>query len=266
MNIEFIEGKLHRVKIVPDSDPTSPRDWDNLGTMVCWHRNYNLGDEQPSQSPEDFRMDLACELDDTLEARLERKSDWWEDRYPAGSYGSERWKEWSREMEMDLKETVQAVLDKHIVELPLYLYDHSGITMNTSGFSCRWDSGQVGFIYVTKEKIRKEYGWKRITQARKEKIYRYLKNEVKTYNHYLTGQVYGFKHEVAELPEDYAYMAMMDAKEVAPMLAKYLDLADDLDWDTQDSCWGFYGDDHKTNGVFEYIQDNVQHLAEVIYE
>lgn len=214
MNIEFIEGKLHRVKIVPDSYPTSPRDWDNLGTMVCWHRNYNLGDEQPNDSPTEYR----------------------------------------------------AKLPKHIIELPLYLYDHSGITMNTSGFTCGWDSGQVGFIYVTKEKIRKEYGWKRITQARKEKIYRYLKNEVKTYDHYLTGQVYGFKHEVAELPEDYAYLAMMDAKEVAPMLAKYLDLADDLDWDTKDSCWGFYGDDPKTNGVFEYIQDNVQHLAEVIYE
>lgn len=214
MNIEFIEGKLHRVKIVPDSDPTSPRDWDNLGTMVCWHRNYNLGDEQPKESPTEYR----------------------------------------------------AKLPKDIIELPLYLYDHSDITMNTSGFSCRWDSGQVGFIYVTKEKIRKEYGWKRITQARKEKIYRYLKNEVKTYDDYLTGQVYGFKHEVAELPEDYAYLAMMDAKEVAPMLAKYLDLEDDLDWDIKDSCGGFYGDDLKTNGVFDYIQDKVQHLAEVVYE
>ena len=30
------------------------------------------------------------------------------------------------------------------IYLPLYLYDHSGITMNTTGFSCQWDSGQVG--------------------------------------------------------------------------------------------------------------------------
>ena len=35
------------------------------------------------------------------------------------------------------------------VILPLYLYDHSGIRMNTSGFHCPWDSGQVGFIFVS---------------------------------------------------------------------------------------------------------------------
>lgn len=264
--IELIDGKFHRVKVVQDSNPTSPREWDNLGTMVCWHRNYNLGDEQPSQSPDDFRRSLACELDPYLESRLERKSDWWEDRYPAGSYGSERWKEWSREMEMDLKETVQAVLDKHIVELPLYLYDHSGITMSTSSFSCRWDSGQVGFIYVTKEKLCKEYRWKKITKRRKEKIYGYLKNEVKTYDDYLTGQVFGYTYETAEIPEDYAELALIDAKTAQDVLGKYLDLANELDWNEEDSCGGFYGDDLKTNGVMDYIPHNVQHLAEVVYE
>ena len=40
----------------------------------------------------------------------------------------------------------------------LYLYDHSGITMSTGSFCDSWDSGQVGFIYVTKEDIEKEYG------------------------------------------------------------------------------------------------------------
>lgn len=34
------------VKIHYDTDPESPREWDNVGTMVCAHRNYNLGDEQ----------------------------------------------------------------------------------------------------------------------------------------------------------------------------------------------------------------------------
>ena len=32
------------------------------------------------------------------------------------------------------------------VILPLFLYDHSGITLQTSPFSCPWDSGQIGFI------------------------------------------------------------------------------------------------------------------------
>jgi hypothetical protein len=76
------------------------------------------------------------------------------------------------------------------VVLPLYLYDHSGITMNTTGFNCIWDSGQVGFIMMPREKIYKEYGWKRITKQRRKKIEDYLRGEVETYDQYLTGEVF----------------------------------------------------------------------------
>ena len=49
-------------------------------------------------------------------------------------------------------------LDKYVI-LPLYLYDHSGITMSTSVFSCPWDSGQVGWIYAEKKKLIEETGY-----------------------------------------------------------------------------------------------------------
>lgn len=75
------------------------------------------------------------------------------------------------------------------VILPLYLYDHSGITMNTTGFSCRWDSGQVGFTFVSKEMVRKEYGVKRITKSVIEKVTKVLIGEVDTYDKYLTGEL-----------------------------------------------------------------------------
>jgi len=57
------------------------------------------------------------------------------------------------------------------VILPLFLYDHSGITMNTTGFNCNWDSGRVGFIYATAEKIREEYSIKRIGRLIKKKVH-----------------------------------------------------------------------------------------------
>jgi len=71
-------------------------------------------------------------------------------------------------------ESFQAFLkanENSIVVLPLYLYDHSGITMKTTPFSCQWDSGQVGYIYVTYEDIRKEYNTKRITPKIRVKQY-----------------------------------------------------------------------------------------------
>lgn len=99
---------------------------------------------------------------------------------------------------------------KALIILPLYLYDHSGLTMRTYPFSCRWDSGQVGWIYITRERIKAEYSVKRMTKKFIERISGYLIEEVKTYDQWLTGDVYGYVIE--------------DDNEIQ-----------------QDSCWGFYG-------------------------
>jgi len=74
--------------------------------------------------------------------------------------------------------------------LPVYLYSHSGDTISTTPFSCRWDSGQLGFIYCSKEQVRKDFSWKRITAKRLEEIKKYLKSEVDQYDKYLTGEVW----------------------------------------------------------------------------
>ena len=41
-------------EIYREEYPESPRRWDNLGTMVCWHRKYNFGDKHDFKSPEEF--------------------------------------------------------------------------------------------------------------------------------------------------------------------------------------------------------------------
>ena len=52
--------------------------------------------------------------------------------------------------------------------LPVYAYDHSGIALSCTPFSCRWDSGQVGYIVVTRDQLRKSWiTWTRITQRRR---------------------------------------------------------------------------------------------------
>jgi len=79
---------------------------------------------------------------------------------------------------------------KDVVVLPLYLYDHSGITMNTTGFSCRWDSGLVGCIYADYNKIRSWYGVKKVTKNLTEKVKDMFRSEVKEYDNYISGNVY----------------------------------------------------------------------------
>jgi hypothetical protein len=81
---------------------------------------------------------------------------------------------------------------KDVVALPLYLYDHSNITMNTTGFSCPWDSGMVGCIYADYNKIRSWYGVKKVTKKLIEKVKDTFRSEVKAYADYISGNVYSY--------------------------------------------------------------------------
>lgn len=51
--------KKYRLKIMQDDDGDGPREWDNLGTFVGWHRRYVIGDKKPTLSdPESYRAEL----------------------------------------------------------------------------------------------------------------------------------------------------------------------------------------------------------------
>ena len=175
----IIENEKYKLEIFDDLNPCSPREFDNLGTMVCFHRRYNLGDETELKSS-DFSS--------------------WE------------------ELESYLYKEENA-----LIAIPVFMYDHSGLWINTTGFSCPWDSGQVGYIYISKEKVRREYSCKRISKKLKEMIREMLCSEVDLYNDYLCGNVYGFTLTDKE-----------NAEEI-------------------DSSCGFYGTDYIENGIFDYV-------------
>lgn len=76
---------------------------------------------------------------------------------------------------------------------PLYLYDHSGITISTSPFGCSWDSGRIGFVYVRKEDVRNNFMIKKCGQHITERVNVLLEGEVEVYDKYLRGEVYGYE-------------------------------------------------------------------------
>ena len=178
--LETIQHGNVVIDISRDDYPEDPRAWPNLGTMVCWHRRYTLGDKHSFADPSAFRAEITG---------------------------------------------VNAVI------LPLFLYDHSGITMNTTGFSCPWDSGQVGFIYVTKDRACAEFGAERLTQKIRDKVVEILRAEVAAYDAFLTGDVFGFE----------LYRRGGRGKRGVFL----------------DSCWGIYGRDHcveQAKAIAEQVQ------------
>lgn len=119
---------------------------------------------------------------------------------------------------------------KQYIALNIYLYDHSGLAVSSSPFSCPWDSGWFGMVAVSVEKAKKEYGWDKITSYRRRKIKGYLQHEIDTYNEYLHGEVYGFQITPAG-----------DDSEVL------------------DSCWGYFGD-----AGLEQLKDECRDLIDNI--
>ena len=115
----------------------------------------------------------------------------------------------------------------NVFYLPVYIYDHSGVTISTKPFHCPWDSGQIGFIYVTKEKVRKWFGVKRITAKIRDKVYQALQHEINIYDKYLTGQAWGY---ILEKAVDCKCKGSMN-----PCCYEYI-------YETIDSCWSYYGD------------------------
>jgi hypothetical protein len=230
------------VRIVADHDPTSPRDWDcNAGRMVCWHDRYNLGDEHEYTDPAEFQEELACEADDDLEEELERlKEDVWARLHSRACDAgcSDPFNYAERFIAARIEKLIIKTIDANYIVLPLFLYDHSGITMSTGPFGCRWDSGQVGWIICDKETIEREFNGDR------DLAEKCLIAEVATYDQYLTGDVYGFIVEERDFDEE-------------------RDEDDDSDWEHADSCWGFYGSDVRKNGMADHFDsEGMVKLAE----
>jgi len=99
----------------------------------------------------------------------------------------------------DLKKTIEKE-HKGIYLMPILMYDHSGISLSTRReypFNDRWDAGQVGFIFTTKERIKemgiiiKENSKKAMDEAINN-VYSQLEGEIKLYNQDLNGEKYGF--------------------------------------------------------------------------
>lgn len=192
MSMDIVKREDHGDYIVtvyldPDPEHANPRDWSNLGTMVCGHRHYNLGDVQVTSG--------------------------------------ERWE----------------APDDVAVILSLGLIDHSGISMYVGGGAHPadpggWDSGTVGVIYATSADLVREYG--EDTPETRAKADELLRLEVKTYDQYLMGEVYGWVVEKRQ-PACECCDHTPDPEHV-------------------ESCWGYYNVDDAMDDAMHNVPDEAK--------
>lgn len=179
--------KKYELEIKQDNSPDNPRtEWDNVTTMICFHRRYDLGDEHDYKSS-DF----------------------------------EGWDEMKQQIETDYNV---------LMIKPLYMYDHSGITISTSPFGCQWDSGQIGWVFIEEKQWIQMMG--EDMDRSEDRLDRIIEGDVKTYDKYITGEVYGYEiYEVETCDKGHEHKILVE------------------------SCWGFYDEEdcrEEGNRVMEY--------------
>ena len=83
----------------------------------------------------------------------------------------------------ELKEIIEEKYNVHAI-LPLYMYEHSGVALSTSDFGDRWDSGCIGFVFMTTEQgeeLEISTG-KELEITTQEKAEEWIKNGIKQWN------------------------------------------------------------------------------------
>jgi hypothetical protein len=257
---ETIEHMGVEIQIRSDDDPTNPRkEWDHPGThMVCWHRDYDLGDKHDYKDSDHFFVSLfgQCKLTDEQVRNIllyfvrdeyglrDYKAEYadWRDRYKdkasfrydfVMNYVDNQ-REW---LDDDLRQRIAEIVNDNHAILELFLYDHSGITMRTGSFSCPWDSGQVGYIHMSLKDAAENWStpmdWNhpvfyehdKTTKTLRERAIDLLDGEVKEYDMYLTGDVWGYiidhegEHDSCLGFFGYDY-CVSEAKSIAEWIAK----------------------------------------------
>ena len=158
-------GLIGRLTMDVDECAESPREWDNVATIVSEGGNWDISDEGWRMSAEEFAEFLHKKLDKKC-PEIKGLT--------------------------DIDHIVNCGSAKnYIVCKPIYMYDHSGQTISLSPFGCPWDSGCCGYIFVFKDKILKEFeratedNWRDIADE-------IIQSEIDTYDYYIQGEVYGY--------------------------------------------------------------------------
>ena len=181
------DNKVYKIKVERDDYSLNPRkDYSNLAHMMCWHRDYILGDENPFKSPDEFIDELIRQeypeksiinfvknkkTNNDLELKYDRKEQmwmlignytvWWNNnKIHRGELASNQNISWLYDDILDamsMSDKIKLLEKKGYYFCPVSIYDHSGITMyigNPSDhFDGRWDCSREGYIYIKKDEV-----------------------------------------------------------------------------------------------------------------
>ena len=222
--------KHYIFNVIRDPEPLNPRkEYPTFGTMACWSNRHRLGDDQPGEFKDDWVCAMVGMDDDQVARATNREYAKLLTGYcqPITRYreASLRWDAWRAVVSRCEEQFYQ----KYIA-LPVHLYEH----------------GDVGYIYVSKARVRDEFGIKRVTAKVRDRVEKILQDEVRDYDKYLQGEVLAF--EIKELPEMPELLDRLGVDELTEEddiqeIHESFPIEGSEDFEMFDSCYGFYDEE-----------------------
>ena len=226
---QTVEYKGYKIEVKHDSYPESPNDWGcDECFLVYQHRNFNI--ERDGFYPQNIHSYL--EILNIIKNH--------------SNLTTEQLEEYNDEL------STYTDYNKDYFIFPVEAYIHSGVSISLfkGNKQCRFDSSVTGFILVARN-----YADDNVEQAEL-----YAEGLIETWNHYLSGNVYGFV--TYENKPDYIISKELFDRWVEDNIS-ILDVRDKMilrdDWYEIDSCWGYYGDPN-ISGLLEEAKSVIDNL------
>jgi hypothetical protein len=112
----------------------------------------------------------------------------WSNRYNLGGFDPQR---------NDPEEWVEEAKRLRYIYLPVAMLDHSNVHIYEGSAAHPfdpggWDSGQVGWVYTTPERVRDLYGVKSLNGPIRKRVIEELRAMISLLNHWVNNECYGY--------------------------------------------------------------------------
>lgn len=249
------DGKAYMCRIQQDEDPEDPRSEDTgrPDILACFHPRHNLGDDTGFRDAGSFWDDLVKKqinnkslLALLTSGKITRFMNLIEDEGVRMDDPDELL-ELCHDAICDGNVNLATdILDDRIAWLPMWMYEHSGITVSCGDrvypYNDQFDSSAIGWAVMTKDKAISELGADETNW--REKALACLRASVESYDKYLTGDIWCYDVYRSDRPIGCNEDGMdNDGGHIS----------DEDSWEEQDACCGFEGGYLVASGIPEAV-------------
>lgn len=246
MNTKYISKcGDYKLEIIQDDDAESPNEWDNEDVFLVYnHREFTV--KKDGFEPQHIHQHLkAKEGVDYYNEILKNKD----------SLNSQQLEDLGY-----YKHDYVPEYEKYYI-FPVEAHIHSGVSLSlTDNFEKQgFDTSVAGFVLVSKVEAISSLEYQK--GEPEDLAEEWAEALIETWNTYLMGDVYGFRLYKADKRYSISadnFQNLINSGHGFDEHTRDEYFNTEIEWEEIDSCYGFYGNNIKTNGILEHIDDNIE--------